>query len=177
MTPTYEQFKEWFTPAREARFWRKIEKMPDGCWLWRKSCADGGHGQVFCCGFNVRVHRITWMIARQRSIPEFIPDSRGEYQPFVIRHLMCDRPNCCNPAHLVGGTPAENVEDTWKIHLAYKLDNERRAREEYSKHPYIGYFSDRKENLTPLTLTPSQVPWVGFPMHYPSMPLQSLPTQ
>jgi len=175
VTPTYEQLQEWFTPARAARFWRKVEKnaTPEGCWLWRGSCADGGHGQVYCCGHNVRVHRLTWMIARKRSIPEFIPDSRGEFAPFVVRHLMCDHANCCNPAHLVGGTPEENVRDTWQIHIAYRADAERRAREDYSEHPFLGYFS---ENLTPLPVVPQQELWVGFPLHYPPTPLQSLPT-
>jgi hypothetical protein len=47
MTPTYEQAKEWFTPEHKAQFWAKVEKKPErfGCWLWRGSRTDSGHGQ------------------------------------------------------------------------------------------------------------------------------------
>jgi hypothetical protein len=175
MTPTYEQFKQWFTPARAARFWAKVEKnaTPEGCWLWHGALTDSGHGQVYCCDHNVRVHRLTWMLARERSIPDNIPDSYGEYHAFVVRHLMCNNPNCCNPSHLVGGTQAENVEDIWQIHVAYQRDAERRVIERYLEHPFLGYFN---ENLSPLHGVPQQVHRLGSPMHYPSMPLQSLPT-
>lgn len=177
MTPTYEQALAWFTPARQIKFWRKIEKTAEGCWLWHGAKKESGHGQIDFDGHNIRVHRLTWLLARQQDLPEFIPDNYGEYKPFVVRHLMCNHPNCCNPAHLVGGTQTENVEDTWMIHLAYKLDTERRARREYSKHPYIGYFSDRTQFLSPLPVDSGGEHWVGFPMHYPAMPLQSLPAQ
>lgn len=177
MTPSYEQARLWFTPAREVRFWRKVEKTADGCWLWNGAKKESGHGQIDFDGHNIRVHRLTWLLARKRDIPEFICDSQGEYVAFVVRHFMCDRKNCCNPAHLVGGTQSENLEDGKMIHLAYKLDTERRAREEYSKHPYIGYFSDHNSIPIPPCETPTHVQWGGFPMHHPAMSLQSLPTQ
>ena len=174
MTPTYEQAKEWFTPARERRFWERVEKQADfGCWLWRGSLTEDGHGQVFCCGGNVRVHRLTWVLARQRDIPEFIFDSRrGEYVPFVIRHLMCDNEKCCRPAHLVGGCQAENVKDIWLIHHAYKQDVEAQLRREYLTHPYAGYFSEK--NLTGGVGEAQQEHRLGFPLHYPPIPMQNL---
>ena len=55
------------------------------------------------------------------------------------------------------------------IHLAFKLDTERRAREAYSEHPYIGYFSDRTEFLSPHPVTPRGEHWIGFPMHRPAV--------
>ena len=174
MTPTYEQAKQWFTPARQAKFWRKIEKTADGCWLWRGAKKESGHGQIDFNGHNIRVHRLTWLLAREKDIPEFICDSNGEYKPFVVRHLMCDHKNCCNPAHLAGGTQTENLEDNLMIHLAYKLDVERRAREKYSEHPYIGYFSDRISIPIPPGGTPRHEQWGGFPMLNPPIPLQSL---
>jgi hypothetical protein len=177
MTPTYAQALAWFTPTREARFWRNIEKTADGCWLWRGAKKESGHGQIDFDGHSVRVHRLTWLLARQQDLPEFIPDNHGEYKPFVVRHLMCDHKNCCNPSHCVGGTQTENLEDNVMIHLAYKLDTERRAREEYSKHPYIGYFSDRWSFPIPPVAETSDRQWVGFPMHTPAMPLQSLASQ
>lgn len=177
MTPTYEQALAWFTPEREAKFWTKIEKTPEGCWLWRGALRESGHGQLDFNGHNVRVHRFTFLLARRRTLPEYIADEYGELKPYVVRHLMCDRKNCCNPSHLVGGTQTENVEDTWKIHLAHKLDTERRAREEYSRHPFVGYFSDHNAIPIPPLADAGDSYWVGFPMQYPAMPLQSLPTQ
>lgn len=175
MTPTYEQLRDWFTPARERRFWAKVDKQPGpfGCWLWRGSRTDDGHGQTYCCGGNVRVHRFMWLLARQRDIPEFIFDSRkGEYVPFVVRHLMCDHSLCCNPSHLVGGCQAENVKDIWLIHHAYQQDVEEQARREYLSHPYAGYFSDK--NLTGDIGGAQHEHRVGFPMHTPAMPMQSV---
>ena len=90
---------------------------------------------------------------------------------------MCDHKNCCNPAHCVGGTQTENLEDNVMIHLAHKLDTERRAREEYAKHPYIGYFSDQNSIPIPPACVPRAEQWGGFPMHTPAIPLQSLPMQ
>jgi hypothetical protein len=177
VTPTYEQAKLWFTPAREMRFWRKVEKTAEGCWLWCGALTESGHGQLDFNGHIVRVHRLTWLLARKLDIPEFIPDRDGEYVPFVVRHLMCDQKQCCNPAHLAGGSQGENVEDTWKIHLAYKQETERQARERYSKHPYIGYFSDHNSIPIPPHAETQDSYRYGFPMHHPSTALQSLPMQ
>jgi hypothetical protein len=152
MTPTYEQAKLWFTPAREAKFWRRIEKTADGCWLWQGATKESGHGQIDFDGKNIRVHRLMWLLARQQDLPEYILSDSGEFKPFVVRHLMCCNTHCCNPAHLVGGTQTENVEDTWMIHLTHKMDKERMAREEYRKHPYIAYFSSRTLSYPPLSV-------------------------
>ncbi len=132
MTPTYEQAREWFTPLRLLRFERKIEKCADGCWLWRGALTETGHGQYDFGGGVTRVHRLTWILARQRDIPDGM----------VIRHLMCDNKPCCNPAHLVGGTQGENVRDIWLVHRPYDVDKEQREIAEYLKNPYVGYFHD-----------------------------------
>lgn len=180
MTPTYAEASAWFTPTRAARFESKIEKTPEGCWLWRGSLTESGHGQVDVNGHIVRVHRLTWLLARKRDIPEYI-QTRDGFVPLVIRHLLCDHKNCCNPAHLVGGSQTENVEDTWMIHLAYKRDTERRAREEYSEHPYIGELSELKEIPNPRRAERCDEHWLGSPVQClalpPASPQQSIPTQ
>jgi hypothetical protein len=152
MTPSYEQARQWFTPARQVRFWRRIEKTPDGCWLWQGATKESGHGQIDFDGHNIRVHRLTWLLARRQDLPEYILSDSGEYKPFVVRHLICNRAACCNPAHLVGGSQQENVQDIWAIHHAHKLGKEREAQDEYRKTPYIGYFSERTQFLSPLSV-------------------------
>jgi hypothetical protein len=133
MTPTYEQVKLWFTPERAAKFWSLVNILhPRGCWIWTGALTDTGHGQTWMQGGTVRVHRLTWILARQADIPDWM----------VIRHFMCNQRTCCNPAHLVGGTQGENVQDIWYVHKAYDLAQEMEARSEYRQHPYVGYFSD-----------------------------------
>lgn len=132
VTPCFEEVNFWFTPERLANFWAKVEKRSDGCWKWLGALTDTGHGQYRMLGGTVRVHRLTWIMARQRDIESWMK----------IRHLMCDHKWCINPGHLVGGTQGENNSDRTLIHAAYDWDQEQRARAEYLKHPYIGYFQD-----------------------------------
>lgn len=132
MTPTYEEARLWFTPEREARFCQMIDKRSDGCWMWTGALTDTGHGQYRMLGSIVRVHRLTWILARQMDIPDWM----------VVRHLMCDNKPCCNPTHLVGGTKGENNQDRVFIHAAYDWDAERQARGKYLKTPYLAYFHD-----------------------------------
>lgn len=130
MTPTYEEAVLWLTDDRAERFWRMVQPQLDGCWLWKGALTDTGHGQYRMYDGVVRVHRLTWILARQRDIPADL----------VIRHFLCDNKPCCNPGHLVGGSQGENVRDIWLIHKAYRDDLEHRTRLEYLKNPYVGYF-------------------------------------
>lgn len=76
---------------------------PDECWEWTKARHPQGHGQL-ASGIRPRhivyAHRVAWELANGRAL------KRGE----VVRH-RCDNPPCCNPAHLLVGTQADNVAD------------------------------------------------------------------
>jgi hypothetical protein len=67
------------------------------CWPWLGPTDRYGYGQT--TGAN-RAHRIVWQEFNGRRL------TRDE----VVRHT-CDNPICCNPAHLVLGTHADNVRD------------------------------------------------------------------
>ena len=58
VTPTYEQTKLWFNPVRLMRFWAKVNKRADGCWIWTGALTDTGHGRYNFDGDTVRVHRL-----------------------------------------------------------------------------------------------------------------------
>lgn len=84
----------------EDRFWAKVNRRnPGQCWPWT-GMTQRGYGYLKVRGVRARAHRIAWELAHGRRIPEGM----------VIRH-RCDRPACCNPAHLALGTHADNVAD------------------------------------------------------------------
>lgn len=95
----------WFeliqTPTVQERFWSKVAVDADAaCWDWTRSTGTSGYGQfMVVAGKLVRAHRVAWAL-----INGPIPDGA------VIRHT-CDRPICCNPAHLLHGSQADNVRD------------------------------------------------------------------
>ena len=87
-----------WTRALIERLWVKVDvRGPDECWPWTAS-APGGYGQLAIKGGSPR--RATRLIYELTT---------GEC-PMVVRHA-CDNPICCNPAHLLGGTHADNNRD------------------------------------------------------------------
>ncbi len=91
-------------PKREKvieRFWSKIAVGgPDECWDWQAGTAEGGYGRFKIASFEQRhANRVAWAIANDQ-----------EPGDLVVRHT-CDRPVCCNPAHLLLGTHADNTRD------------------------------------------------------------------
>ncbi len=83
----------------EARFWGKVQKgAPDECWPWTASTFRPGYGKFKLDGRVVYAHRLAFELGH------------GPIPPPPRNHILhsCDRPICCNPAHLRAGTNAEN---------------------------------------------------------------------
>jgi len=113
------------------RFFSKVDKQPDGCWLWTGNTNDRGYGQFFIQGKGYAdtgsflTHRLSFMIAN----PEIILETKD-----VLCH-KCDNPPCCNPDHLFVGTYMDNVRDSIEKgrHTGAKL-TEAKVRELYKDY-------------------------------------------
>lgn len=85
------------------RFWKKVQKNDEGCWLWQGATFRNGYGNFRLQGperRNIGAHIFSFIISNGQ-----IPDD-GK----VIMH-HCDNPACVRPDHLRVGTRAENTHD------------------------------------------------------------------
>jgi hypothetical protein len=84
------------------RFWEKIQKSEDGCWLWTGATNAKGYGKIQAGGRGepyLTATHVVWAI-HHGPVP---PGMR------VLHH--CDVPRCCRIDHLFIGTPADNMRD------------------------------------------------------------------
>lgn len=84
-------------------FWFRVAiGEPDTCWDWIAGRYALGYGTVFLeDGTVTTAHTVAYELTYGP-----IPDG------LVVRHT-CDRPPCVNPAHLLVGTQADNLNDMW----------------------------------------------------------------
>lgn len=89
------------TPITTALFWSKV-RVPDSrsdCWEWTSTLNDNGYGRFSTDGGKTAAHRFAYELMHGP-----IPDG------LHIRH-MCHNRKCCNPTHLLVGTPKDNARD------------------------------------------------------------------
>ena len=72
------------------------------CIIWHLSTDRDGYGQQVIGGRRYLAHRLAYCQAHQCSYDSI----KGQ----LVRHT-CDTPSCINPAHLVLGTHADNMQD------------------------------------------------------------------
>jgi hypothetical protein len=89
-------------PAIE-RFFEKVDASAGafGCWPWIGELDRNGYGKFYLSGRMGWAHRAAYTL-----LVGAIPAG------FDVRHLECDNPPCCNPAHLAVGTHWQNVHDS-----------------------------------------------------------------
>jgi len=84
------------------RFWKFVERRPDGCWLWRGSRDRIGYGHFrsrALASSGVLAHRYSWFI------------HHGPVLDGLDVCHRCDVPGCVNPQHLFLGTHTDNMRD------------------------------------------------------------------
>jgi hypothetical protein len=86
-----------------SRFWRRVRVGEESqCWEWAGAIFIGiGYGMAHGRKCPVGAHRVALETTRTEAIPS------GQH----ARHL-CHNRRCCNPAHLVAGTPKQNARDS-----------------------------------------------------------------
>ena len=76
----------------------KYTTLKGDCMVWTRCCNTDGYPRALIRGSaNGKVHREVFFVA-------------NGYYPPVVRHT-CDNIKCINPAHLLGGTASDNMED------------------------------------------------------------------
>jgi hypothetical protein len=75
------------------RFWPKVNKQQDGCWMWSAFKNPGGYGMFSVRGRMVLAHRFLYEITRG-PIPPYEP---GAYE---LDHVICSNSGCVNPEHM-----------------------------------------------------------------------------
>ncbi len=93
-----QECPEWLSDP----FFERVDvRGPDDCWEYRRDAGGSrgqyGHVRIWWNGQRDYAHRIAFRLAG------------GVIANGTICHDPCDNPPCCNPAHLIDGTPQDNV--------------------------------------------------------------------
>ncbi len=84
----------------DPRLWDFVDKSggPEACWPYT-GCLHKGYGWVKRRGKRIFAHRVAWTIVH------------GPIPPGMSIAHSCDNPPCCNPAHLLLRTHAQNMAE------------------------------------------------------------------
>lgn len=99
---------------REPKFWNRMEKQPNGCWIWKgalvknKSRSANGYGIVVVKRMSLQAHKLAWYYLN------------GNYPECRMRNV-CGDTLCCNPGHWrLFGAARLTQEEVAEIRTLYK---------------------------------------------------------
>ncbi len=82
------------------RFWSKVDKSPNGCWLWVGSLSSAGYGT-----FNLGRRGDGYALAHRYSYESV----RGNVPDGLVLDHLCRNRACVNPDHMEPVTNRENI--------------------------------------------------------------------
>src|SRR5262245_44444955 len=103
------------------RFWRKVEVIPNGCWLWTAGQFSNGYG-CFSLGTKPRQNALAHRFCYEKFVGA-IPDDKE------LDHL-CRVRHCVNPQHLEPVTRSENLLRSPILAISHRKTHCRRG------HPF-----------------------------------------
>ena len=86
----------------EERFWGKVKKREDGCWVWNAGVGGKGYGHFKAKGSTHVASRVAYVISG-RVLPEG-----------VNLHHLCQNKLCVNPSHMAIKSPDKFLTKTGK---------------------------------------------------------------
>ncbi len=84
--------------TRLRNFWNRVNKQPDGCWIWIGTLTNRGYGQLRWGGPKKQATHVAYFIAHNKW-----PENQVNHK--------CHNPLCVNPDHIYDGTQIENMAD------------------------------------------------------------------
>jgi len=116
------------TPQEQLDYFMDTRGGPDACWPFTGALNNQGYGAIQRYpddwrnrrrAREIRAHRLAFALAQGFSGD----DADQALGDVAVRHLCDDRyapgdtsyRRCCNPAHLAGGTLAENTAHMWRV--------------------------------------------------------------
>ncbi|GFN09588.1 hypothetical protein GCM10010298_34560 [Streptomyces microflavus] len=83
--------------SQKARFWSKVSRDVDVCWLWAGTVNNTGYGRFWLTGRYWQAHRVAYTLACG-------PIADG----LMVDHI-CRNRQCVKPAHLEAVSPRTNT--------------------------------------------------------------------
>lgn len=92
------------------RFWSKVEKTEEGCWLWTAAKFSTGYGVFQLRRKAMKAHRVAYGLLVGPVVDGLVLDHACHNEDTSCRGgTSCPHRACVNPAHLRAVTQRQNV--------------------------------------------------------------------